>query len=85
VLAAGSAVLAPVHTSKCEPGDTEEGKGDRDADLVQGVSDLAFRFRYPVVLGVRGHLLGLSYISAGRAQGSVIYITDRVFCSAFGL
>jgi hypothetical protein len=47
--AAGSTMPASVHASKCEPGEAEEGKGDRDADFVQRSSRLALRYRCPVV------------------------------------
>ncbi len=73
--AAGSTSLAPGHPSQCEPCETQKAKGDRDADLVQGAFDLAALYRSPVDLRVAGRLLGLSYISVGRAQGSVICIT----------
>ena len=73
--AAGSTWLAPSHPSQCEPCETQKAKGDRDADLVQGAFDLAALYRSPVDLKVAGRLLGLSYISVGRAQGSVICIT----------
>ena len=33
--------------------------------------------------GNAGHLLELSYISAGRAQDSVIYVTNSIFESDF--
>jgi hypothetical protein len=35
--AASSTALAPGHASKREPRDAEKGKGDRDADFVQGI------------------------------------------------
>ena len=75
--AASSTALAPVHASKREPRDAEKGKGDRDADLVQGVWTSLCRFDSRSFWGHAESLLGLPYISADRAQDSVIHITRR--------
>jgi len=77
--AATSTALAPVHASKREPRDDQKGKGDRDADLVQGLFDLAVRNRFSSFWENVESLLGLPYLSAERAQGSVMRITKRVF------
>jgi len=74
-----STALAPVHASKREPRDAQKGKGDRDADLVQGVWTSLCGFDSRSIWGHAESLLGLPYISTERVQGSVIHITRRAF------
>lgn len=73
-LAAASSLFAPIHAAEREPRKAKQGKGDRDADLVQKVRP---RFA-PSARSSRGgawNHLGLTYVSVARALDSVIPIT----------
>lgn len=66
-----SPTLASVHAAKREPGQPEQGKGDRDADLVHGDLDGVARS------GFRGaeRASVLAYVSVGCSLDSVMVVT----------
>lgn len=81
--APGATMLPAVHPSEGQPGQTEEGEGDRDADLVQdrrprGGFATPDRSRGPVSTGD-------AHVSVERAKDSVTAVTGVGISSRFRL